>query len=212
MSEPVFREYVTKYVGLEAPEKYFNSGVLVMNLESIRTEKIQERFLHLLCKYNFKTVAPDQDYLNFLCSGKVKYLECGWNKHAIDENVIDRSELYLMHYNMFNKPWRYDNVQNEDLFWKFAKYTDFEEVLLSEKRNYSDEMKRADREAGVALVESAKELANSKNETTFAKIKNEIQKSDQIKKQSMEKESKVTSKTKFVQKNKLFTKMARTVK
>ena len=173
MSEPVFREYVVKYVGLESPEKYFNSGVLVMNLEGIRKEKIRERFLNLLCRYNFKTVAPDQDYLNFLCRGKVKHLECGWNKHAIDKNVIDRSKLYLMHYNMFNKPWRYEGVQNEDLFWETAKETDFYEELLLEKANYSEQMKKGDAEAGVLLIASAKELASFECESSFSSIVNE---------------------------------------
>ena len=85
----VFREYSVKALDLE-PENYFNSGVLLMNLDEFRKEKIEEKFLHILEKYNFDVIAPDQDYLNFLCKGKVKYVNRGWDKMPnIDENFDD---------------------------------------------------------------------------------------------------------------------------
>ena len=163
MAMDTFCEYVKRHVKMKRAEDYFNSGVLVMNLEKMREERIKDQFINLLCKYNFKTVAPDQDYLNFLCRGKIHYLERGWNKHAIAENTIDRSELYLMHYNMFNKPWKYENVQNEDLFWKFAKKTSFEELLLRGRDNFDEKMKKNDDEAAMKLLSSAKEIAEAKS-------------------------------------------------
>ncbi len=163
MAMDVFCEYVKKHVKMKRAEDYFNSGVLVMNLEKMREEKIKDQFINLLCKYNFKTVAPDQDYLNFLCRGKIHYLEGGWNKHAIAENAIEREKLYLMHYNMFNKPWKYESVQNEDLFWKFAKKTSFEELLKCNRDNFDEKMKRKDNEAAIKLLSSAKEIAEAKS-------------------------------------------------
>ena len=161
MSAEPFREYVKKHVRMKHAEDYFNSGVLVMNLAKMREEGIKDQFINLLCKYNFKTVAPDQDYLNFLCRGKIHYLERGWNKHAISENHIDRSELYLMHYNMFNKPWKYDGVQNEDLFWEFAKSTSFEELLKSHKAGYDEKKQKSDFDAATKLLATAKSIASS---------------------------------------------------
>lgn len=158
MSAEIFREYVKKHVKMKRAEDYFNSGVLLMNLEKIREEKIKDQFINLLCKYNFKTVAPDQDYLNFLCRGKIHYLESGWNKHAIAENELDRKKLYLMHYNMFNKPWRYDGVQNEDLFWKNADKTAFAEKLMKEKSEYNATKRKKDGEAALRLLASAKAI------------------------------------------------------
>lgn len=161
MSESVFREYVKKHVRVRRAEDYFNSGVLVMNLEKMREEKIKDQFINLLCKYNFKTVAPDQDYLNFLCRGKIHYLDRGWNKHAISENEIKNDELYLMHFNMFNKPWRYDGVQNEELFWKSAEKTAFSEKLRSEKDCYDEKKQRGDREAAIKLLRAAQSIAGA---------------------------------------------------
>ena len=122
---PIFCDYVKKQIGLADERDYFNSGVLVMNLAAMRDERLEEKFVHLLKTYNFDTVAPDQDYLNLICRGRVHYLEGGWNKHPIAENKLKRSELHLMHFNMFNKPWHYYGVQNEDLFWESARHTPF---------------------------------------------------------------------------------------
>ena len=132
-----------------------------MNLNKMREEKIKDQFVNLLCKYNFKTVAPDQDYLNFLCRGKIYYLESGWNKHAISENKIARDKLYLMHFNMFNKPWKYGGVQNEDLFWQIASKTAFNDSLISEKKNYTLEKQKKDAEAALKLLDSAKRYSAS---------------------------------------------------
>ena len=161
MSAEPFREYVKNHVRMKHAEDYFNSGVLVMNLAKMREEGIKDQFIKLLCKYNFKTVAPDQDYLNFLCRGKIHYLDRGWNKHAIAENEIDRSELYLMHYNMFNKPWKYDGVQNEDLFWEFAKSTSFEELLKSHKAGYDEKKQKKDFDAATKLLATAESISHA---------------------------------------------------
>ena len=161
MSQDVFREYVKKHVKMKHSEDYFNSGVLVMNLERMREDKIKDQFIALLCKYNFKTVAPDQDYLNFLCRGKIHYLDRGWNKHAISENSIDRDELYLMHFNMFNKPWKYEGVQNEDLFWEFADQTSFKETLVFHKNSYDEKKQKKDFDAAMKLLATAKNIASS---------------------------------------------------
>lgn len=159
MAVDVFREYVKKHVKMTRAEHYFNSGVLVMNLDKMRRENIKDQFISLLCKYNFKTVAPDQDYLNFLCKGKIHYLDRGWNKHAIKENEIDNKNLYLMHFNMFNKPWKYSGVQNEDLFWKYAKNTTFISKLSLQRSEYGEKHQKRDAKAANVLLKSAKEIA-----------------------------------------------------
>lgn len=161
MSVPIFREYVKKHVKIKRAENYFNSGVLVMNLEKMREEQIKDQFIKLLCKYNFKTVAPDQDYLNFLCRGRIHYLEGGWNKHAISENKIDSDKLYLMHFNMFNKPWKYSGVQNEELFWKSAENTAFAGELRLERESYDERKQKKDEKAAVKLLSAAKKITTS---------------------------------------------------
>lgn len=156
--EPVFRDYVKSHIGLLSERSYINSGVLLMNLAAMREYKIEEKFLHVLCKYNFETVAPDQDYLNFLCKGKIHYLERGWNKHAIEGTEIADSALHVMHYNMFWKPWHYGGVLREELFWHYAERTDFYSQLQAKKAGRSAADAEADRECAARLLDSAKEI------------------------------------------------------
>ena len=156
---PIFCDYVKKQIGLADEHDYFNSGVLVMNLAAMRDERLEEKFVHLLKTYNFDTVAPDQDYLNLICRGRVHYLEGGWNKHPIAENELKRSELHLMHYNMFNKPWHYYGVQNEDLFWESARHTPFAHQLALAQRGYTKKQRDRDLECAKRLLLSAKRIA-----------------------------------------------------
>lgn len=155
---PVFCDYVVNYIGVGEAEKYFNSGVLLMNLDGMRAAMIEEKFLHLLVKYNFNTVAPDQDYLNYLCFGRVKYLGMSWNKHAIKCGNIKDSELCLVHFNMFNKPWHYGGVPYEKKFWKYAKLTPYYTALIEEREAYTEEERQNDLRGSEKLLMSAKEI------------------------------------------------------
>ena len=159
ISVPVFCDYVKCQIGISNEREYFNSGVLVIDLDGFRREGIEEKFTYLLKTYNFDTVAPDQDYLNFLCRGKVEYLDCGWNKHAIEANVIPRSELHIMHFNMFNKPWHYSGVQNGDLFWYYAAKTPFLSTLIRNRFAYTDEERERDSAGAVKLIEAAQRIS-----------------------------------------------------
>lgn len=156
--QPVFRKYVERHIGVGDPAEYFNSGVLVMNLEGFRRERVEEKFTYLIKKYNFNTVAPDQDYLNFLCRGRVRYLPEGWNKQAIVGRDIAEESLHLVHFNMFNKPWHYENVPYEDKFWHFARKTPFYAQLVRGLSGYPEERRLEDMRRGEKLIRTAEEI------------------------------------------------------
>ncbi len=69
---PPLVAYTEKAVGVNAKE-YINSGVLLMNLKKMRDDDLEGHFLALLNKYHFDSIAPDQDYLNAMCNGKIYY-------------------------------------------------------------------------------------------------------------------------------------------
>lgn len=160
-----FQIYATEAVGVPY-QKYFNSGVLLMNLEKYREEKIKERFVYLLVKYNFETAAPDQDYLNVLCKDKVKYIERGWDRMSTDENYD--GELYIIHYNNFRKPWYYDNVPYEKYFWEYAPKTTYYNKILSMKKNFSPEMAQKHIKGAEGLVQQTIRILNS--DKNFKKV------------------------------------------
>lgn len=157
-SHPVFRNYAERGVGVKY-DRYFNSGVLLMNLDAYRKEKIKEKFVFYLIRYNFAAAAPDQDYLNALCKDKVLYLERGWDRMSTDENYD--GDIYLIHYNNFRKPWFYDEVPYAKYFWEYAKQTDYYETLLSKKHSFSLSDEKLHENGLSALIEQAETIAKS---------------------------------------------------
>ncbi len=159
-STPEFCDYVINWVGIQ-PEKYINSGVLLMNLTEYRKHRISERFTNLLKKYNFDTVAPDQDYLNYLCKDKIFYLDGRWNKQPRSENAPSADELYLIHYNFNIKPWHYRDVTYAESFWEIAMTTTVFDDLLGELSRYTDEDREKDGRDALKLLERAALLAKA---------------------------------------------------
>lgn len=162
-----FRVYSKYGVGVDYT-KYFNSGVLLMNLDEYRKEQIQQRFIYLLIKYNFETAAPDQDYLNVLCYNKVHYIDKGWDKMSTDTDFD--GELNLIHYNNFRKPWYYDDVPYGEYFWQYAEKTDYYDEILKIKEGFTEEKHQAKLNGAVKLVELTKNIVNS--DKNFYKILN----------------------------------------
>lgn len=157
-SEEIFRNYATDGVGVPF-EKYFNSGVLVMDLEKMRDFGLQAVFTELLEEYGFETICPDQDYLNVICRDRVCYLGTEWNRMSVDRSPC--GELKLIHYNMFFKPWLYPNVQYEEYFWEYAKHSPFFEEILDARRRFGEESVKSDEEAGKALRKAAQAIIDS---------------------------------------------------
>ena len=156
---PIFQEYVEKVVGLSDYNKYFNAGILLLNLEELRKFRFLEKFLYLLTTIKF-TVAQDQDYLNRICKGKAKILENGWNAMPMEELKLDEEELKIIHYNLGMKPWHNDNILYENYFWKYAKKTEFYETIKETKANYTEEQRFNDAETTNNLIALAKKEAD----------------------------------------------------
>ena len=152
-----FIEYSKIAIGVEA-EKYINSGMLLINVKAMRENKIEQKFLYLLTKYNLETAAPDQDYLNVLCKDKIYYLDEVWDKMPDFGDRIPVKDLKIIHYNMFRKPWHYADVPYSEEFWKYAKMTKFYDLLQDQLASYTDEQKAKDLEGVGKLVELTKKI------------------------------------------------------
>jgi lipopolysaccharide biosynthesis glycosyltransferase len=157
---PEFCDYVNEWVGVPA-DRYINSGVLLMNLSAFRKYRIAEKFKKLLISYNFDTLAPDQDYINFLCRGKIHYLDSGWNKQPKEDNYLPLENQHLIHYNLYNKPWHYRGIPYEDAFWNVARLTPYYSDIVKGFVEFGDDKKIAEAEGGVRLIERASRLAKS---------------------------------------------------
>lgn len=150
----VFQEYAELVVGVTDYKRYFNAGILLMNLDELRKFKFQDKFLYLLSKVKF-SVAQDQDYLNRLCKGRVKLLENTWDRMPIGGDVVKREDLHLIHYNLAFKPWHFEDILYKEYFWKYAQQTEFFDIIQSIKENYTEEEKFKDMESDKKLRELA---------------------------------------------------------
>lgn len=154
---PEFVKYTEKGIGVTV-SKYINSGILLMNLKKLREVSLDTRFLELLNTYHFDSIAPDQDYLNAMCYGKIEYLSGTWDTMP-ENNTVPLKNPKLIHYNLFAKPWCYDNIQYEEYFWKYAKDSGYLEEIQEHKKNYSDEQKKSDTECIGRMLKRALEIA-----------------------------------------------------
>jgi len=110
-----FDEYFEKTLN-KTTNKYFNAGILLLNLEKIRQDSIVEklwRFTQENCPLHFQ----DQDALNAVLEGGVKYVDFKWNtlkdieylgevlKNKEHRNLCKTVQPGIVHYVGANKPW-----------------------------------------------------------------------------------------------------------
>jgi len=157
----ILASYFEEVVGIPR-DKYINSGVLLMNSKKLRELKIDEKFLDLYIKYGFDVIAPDQDYINSMCYGHIKYLSDIYDAMP-NPNNKEVEKPVIIHYNLFLKPWQYENVQYYDYFWKYAKFTPYYDEILEIKNSYTDEDRKKDSEWMDLMVSRAESLVGTQN-------------------------------------------------
>lgn len=109
-------------LGLTDPRNYFNSGVLLMNLEAWRDEHCSERTLALATAPPHPLQWPDQDALNTVFAGHWLPLHPRWNcqnslfyfpqaRRVFGASVVreatDRPGIVHFEGGLFAKPWHY---------------------------------------------------------------------------------------------------------
>lgn len=159
-----FRLYAEKAIGVD-PDTYFNAGVLVISLEQFRKNRIEKKFIDLITEYDFDLLDPDQAYLNYLCFGKTHSLPNGWNKAPTE--AVCQGDKNIVHYNLYKKPWQYDDVIDGEHFWSYAEKSPFYALIRSRKMNFGEKEKAAgDAMAKDILLHANKIVASDK---TFVK-------------------------------------------
>lgn len=156
-STPEFRNYAQQAIGVD-PDKYVNSGILIMNLEQFRWNKIEEKFTFLLDTYNFEMLDPDQGYLNYLCKNRIAYLSNGWNYTNAYDKLDD--ELNIIHYALSVKPWQ-SKVRYDEEFWNYAKKSVFYEDIKAVKEKFTEEDKQKKIDSDKEFLKRATKLAES---------------------------------------------------
>jgi lipopolysaccharide biosynthesis glycosyltransferase len=160
---PPFDKYVEEYIGSKLP-LYFNAGILSINLDMWRKVDMQKNFFDLMDQVTF-AVIQDQDYLNVLCRGRTYFVPFTWNKWSNPANVLPVEQVKLVHYNLTYRPWKTDDVQYGEVFWKHAKNTVVYQKVLDMKAKHTQADAEKHQLMLTNLAASAVEHINRGDET-----------------------------------------------
>lgn len=114
-------------------DKYFNSGVLYMNLNEIRRNGNLCQLVLEYLQTNIKATCPDQDALNVVYKDKCKYIDASWNlfvKYERNDDNVIKNKIYhyagtsilLYNYNeidiqyleyIMKAPWGFDEGRKQ---------------------------------------------------------------------------------------------------
>ena len=140
-------EYNKKVVGLKNKFEYFNAGILVVNILEFSKYFTSKQLMNIAASRDWKWF--DQDVLNRVCEGKVRFLDFSWNvmvhRHDFDYQL---PEFFapLSIYNAYKKsltmpkavhyagrvlPCFSPQVDLAELFWIYARSSVFYELILS---------------------------------------------------------------------------------
>lgn len=114
---------------LPSVKDYFNAGVLLIDLDRWREERISERALEYLREHP-RSPLSDQDALNVACDGAWTRLETRWNFQNDCETRVTRMAVAdrpaILHFNGQLKPWEigvldpnarlYDQIRSRTCF------------------------------------------------------------------------------------------------
>lgn len=119
---------------------YFNSGLLLFNLDALRKRYSFQSYMELARTLNYQILAPDQDLLNYMHWKEVRFLdEYRYNlfskiayNHGIHYEQV-KAETTIVHFAGM-KPWegQYVHYDIEQLWWDYAKRTPFYAELMEE--------------------------------------------------------------------------------
>jgi lipopolysaccharide biosynthesis glycosyltransferase len=139
--------YLTGNPTLSIPNyfKYFNAGVLLVNLENWRTDNIADQILHFVRDYPEKLTYWDQDAMNAVLYNKRMPLPLRWNQQIHFDDCLSHlpdgsktsemkeamSDPAIVHFVGPEKPWHYLCLHPyKDLYLKYREKTPWGAIEL----------------------------------------------------------------------------------
>lgn len=126
--------------------RYFNSGVLLLNIGKMREDDIASKFVQKTIELQSSIKYLDQDVMNVVCAGKVLFLPAKWGalstlyrknvrSQFVGENDV-RNAVYnpqIVHFTGPDKPWKipYGIIAHPwtPAYFYYARYTPFNDFV-----------------------------------------------------------------------------------
>lgn len=144
--EPNKKSYMDNILKIKKPYDYFQAGVLVFNLDEFRNTFELNKIMEFANSYQWELL--DQDILNNLCQGRIKYVDMAWNvmvdyagiriNQIISKAPYRLSKMYndarkspkIIHYAGPEKPWFNPEMDMGNQYWIYAKKTPYYEYII----------------------------------------------------------------------------------
>ena len=140
LNKVALQDYYKDTLTMKEPCRYINSGVLVIDVNKYCDYLDVQTIFDTAASKDF--LLPDQDVLNLLFEGQIKFLDIAWNlqlvmnertKIAIDLGSQEMQDAYrracdfpaLLHWNGKPKPWVCPDVLLGHEWWSVAVRTPF---------------------------------------------------------------------------------------
>lgn len=125
---------------IEMGYRYFNSGVMLMNVGRMRGKYNIDSYMQAIQEWDYDLSAPDQDILNYVHWQKVGYVDpyeynlfarIAHNRNMPYETVKEKACII---YFAGDKPWNTTNIHYdiEKIWWEYAAMTPCYQTLVSE--------------------------------------------------------------------------------
>lgn len=126
-----FKAIFAQYVEFDPEFKYYNAGVLLVNLKKWREENIERKLFDYIDKNGDTLLYADQDVLNCVINRDILYLDECWNAQFLGHKPCPENAK-LIHYITRTKPWNtfsqakeysryFENLKRTD--WRFQAFS-----------------------------------------------------------------------------------------
>ncbi len=164
------RTYVEQVLKLKDPYRYFQAGVLVLNLDMFRKNFTVKQLFQVAASYQWRQ--HDQDVLNYLCKENFILLKNEWNvimnweegersrikiiaeapMQIYQDYLKSRKNPFIVHYAGYQKPWNVPTCDYAEWFWKYAKNTPYYQQLLKRVMQSGSERISVPQESSASAV------------------------------------------------------------
>lgn len=145
--EPNKKQYMDNILKIKKPYEYFQAGVILFNLDEFRKTYQTKEMMDFSMSYEWELL--DQDVLNYLAQGRVKFVDMAWNvmmdwrgiriKQIISLAPHDLYDVYMesrkspkiIHYAGPDKPWDIPYSDFAQYFWEYARKCPYYETLIT---------------------------------------------------------------------------------
>jgi lipopolysaccharide biosynthesis glycosyltransferase len=123
-----WNDYVYKILEMKDHRNQFNSGVMLINLESFRENDLTKK-----CVSDYERIKPvfaDQCVLNKHCENNIKYISSEWNVLSSQQVTLGNITKIYKKAKIIHKPWKHVLIKNE--FYDLALKSPFKKIFEKE--------------------------------------------------------------------------------